>query len=82
MRTNDIDDTLTRLLGVRLTAFQFGLVSGLKGHPNPSREQRDMLERVCERYPGLFMPAQKHTERHETKERPNAHLHTTHPAGV
>ena len=63
---HDTDSIIRKLLGMRLTKFQFGFCSGLLGHPSPSKEQRDMLARVVSRYENVMdyiKPAQtNHTE--------------------
>ena len=73
---NNTDQIIDKLLGMRLTKFQFGFVSGLRGHQHPSDEQRAMLARVVSRYENVIdyiKPANNdQTERHHNE-------HTTTP---
>jgi hypothetical protein len=48
-----IEEQISKLLGLRLTKFQYGFVLGLKGH-EPTPEQRDILRSIIERYPPVF----------------------------
>jgi hypothetical protein len=65
---NNIDQTIDRLLSLRLTKFQFGFVSGLRGHPNPSRDQREKLASIASRYTSGGALFNEHTERPDTYE--------------
>jgi hypothetical protein len=71
------DAIIDKLLSLRLTKFQFGFCSGLKGH-KPTKEQAEMLARIVARYENVWdfiKPAQtNHTERPDTYARHNEQL--------
>jgi hypothetical protein len=79
MSKEDTSSIIQKLLSLRLTKFQFGFCSGLKGH-KPSKEQAETLARILARYENVWAyikPDQtNHTERPDRYGRHNEQLAT------
>ena len=46
----ETDAVIKRLLRFRLTKFAYAFCLGLKGNPNPSREQQAILARIVDQH--------------------------------